>query len=634
MVTLPQKRLRSDSTEADVKTVFATGLFDRAPELADQHSKSGPYQHCIIDGLVNDGLLRRVRKEIMSELHFTPKETDIYKLLQTGDLLNISGLPVAEKQKLSGLQTLRDAMYSSEFREFVAKVCDCGPLSGTKQDMSINCYVKGSHLLTHDDVIGSRRVSYILYLPDVETCDYKDESGKLTGWDPKWGGALRLYEIMAKGIPKTEWSKVISPVWNQLAFFVVLPGASFHDVEEVVVDKERLAISGWFHLPQEGEDGYVEGLQERLNLESSRSALADAQAATKSGLGELPVPVLDKLEPTDRTVVNNEPSAAELDLIMRVANDQTYMSTKPTVSASESELLKESMFGDMKLNLLTDKEHAYLAQFMNEKYINGIDMIDQQSEFLEESKLKLLDFLNKEMAAKVQAYISEQEEKQVPFSMHEVKKYAPGWTISRPPHKHRYMYLTPDTEESNAVQEVTKFLASREFRKWLRLITNLSDFSHGRVLGRRFRPGLDYTLATSSLHRSDGPDGGKNDAGLLEATLSITPTPGWGDGEFGGYELYMAGKSDDSDDNDPAVYLGGGGNKRQKTDDSSEEESEDDSDDQEEDDAVLLTSQARWNVFTLVYRDTDVLKFVKYVSQNAPGSRWDVTGEWQSVVEE
>lgn len=47
-------------------------------EAAFKESK--PYLHCKIDTLVNDDLLRRVRKEILSNISFTLKETDIYKV--------------------------------------------------------------------------------------------------------------------------------------------------------------------------------------------------------------------------------------------------------------------------------------------------------------------------------------------------------------------------------------------------------------------------------------------------------------------------------------------------------------------------------------------------------------------------
>lgn len=83
---------------------------------------------------------------------------------QTGDLSNLSGLPASELVLLPTLLELRDALYSKEFRSFVQEVTGCGPLSGIKTDMSCAEYSEGCYLLNHDDVIGSRRISFILYL--------------------------------------------------------------------------------------------------------------------------------------------------------------------------------------------------------------------------------------------------------------------------------------------------------------------------------------------------------------------------------------------------------------------------------------------------------------------------------------
>lgn len=55
---------------------------------------------------------------------------------------------------------------SSHFRAFLQAVTYyCGPLSGTTQDMSVNSYTRGCHLLNYDDVIGTDRVSYTLCMP-------------------------------------------------------------------------------------------------------------------------------------------------------------------------------------------------------------------------------------------------------------------------------------------------------------------------------------------------------------------------------------------------------------------------------------------------------------------------------------
>lgn len=119
------------------------------------------------------------------------------------------------------------------------------PFPGSKQDMSVNSYIQTCHLLNHDDVIGTRRVSYILYMPIPEE----------EPWQPEWGGGLELYPVVtaSDGVtlePTPIPSKTIPPVWNQFIFFEVQPGRSFHSVEEVVVGtekdgKQRLSISGW-----------------------------------------------------------------------------------------------------------------------------------------------------------------------------------------------------------------------------------------------------------------------------------------------------------------------------------------------------------------------------------------------------
>lgn len=111
--------------------------------------------------------------------------------------------------------------------------------------MSVNSYKKGCHLLNHDDVIGTRRVSYILYMP------YPIEEP----WKEEWGGSLELYPTVQ--VPGTDISepspipsKIIPPAWNQFIFFEVQPNRSFHSVSESIVGtdedgRNRLSISGW-----------------------------------------------------------------------------------------------------------------------------------------------------------------------------------------------------------------------------------------------------------------------------------------------------------------------------------------------------------------------------------------------------
>lgn len=70
---------------------------------------------------------------------------------------------------------------------------------------------------------------------------------------------------------------LLQPNFNQFAFFQVQPGHSFHSVEEVVVEGDgikggvgaRMSISGWFHKPIQGEEGYegVEPLAPKSSLQ-------------------------------------------------------------------------------------------------------------------------------------------------------------------------------------------------------------------------------------------------------------------------------------------------------------------------------------------------------------------------------
>lgn len=74
------------------------------------------------------------------------------------------------------------------------------------------------------------------------------------------------------------WAKYIAPRFNQLVFFAVHPGETYHEVEEVLLhcnmdqeERQRITLSSWFHAAQEGderldEEAYRVGVQrvERL----------------------------------------------------------------------------------------------------------------------------------------------------------------------------------------------------------------------------------------------------------------------------------------------------------------------------------------------------------------------------------
>ncbi|CAO3611236.1 unnamed protein product [Cunninghamella echinulata] len=411
--------------------------------------------------------------------------------------------------------------------------------------MSINSYNEGCHLLNHDNVIGTRRVSYILYLTDPDQ-----------PWDPKDGGALELYPVIEKGIPATEPTVIIPPQWNQFVMFTVQPGHSFHSVEEVVPQgKPRLSISGWFHIPQEGEVGY-------------NSLVEEGQAKSS----------LEQLQETD--------------------SSDNFTKYKAPLEEDATEGL-------------TEEDLKSLAEWMNPSYLD-MSMLSQISErFLDESAVQLKDILNNELYNNIKEAIMETDGKDG-FGKNTMVPHGTGthhgkWICHGPPHKHRYMILDnnkkvdDDEKTSLLFSNLQEKFGSEPFRHWVAVVTQLLPLGY-RGNARRFRPGHDYTLATTNTRGQ----------GVLDVTLCIAISSStqnekddtedhWESGEFGGYECYMAPHEEEED---PATYKAA------------------------DEDGALLTMPAGENELALVLRDEGVMRFIKYVSARAPGSRWDVAFEY------
>ncbi|KAL8834744.1 MAG: hypothetical protein Q9170_003621 [Blastenia crenularia] len=627
--------------------IFRNGLLQQAEKHHEQYIASEPYKHGTIQDLLEPQLLRKVRAEIQANLSFTPKETDIYKIHQSGDLANLDGLDDSSLQRLPSLLALRDALYSPAFRGFLSTVTAAGPLSGKKTDMAINVYTPGCHLLCHDDVIGSRRVSYILYLTDPDQ-----------PWRPEWGGALRLYPTQVHKrpdekefkVPSPDFSVSIPPAFNQLSFFAVQPGESFHDVEEVYAQKlgsnddvdesrVRTAISGWYHLPQEGEDGYVEGLEESL---AERSSLQQLQGSS------------DQYDQPHLRIHQ-----------YRDSSNTAEAGTKINVSIAEPSQNEAS---------LTESDLDFLLKYIAPTYLTPDTLESISDTFSDECSICLGKFLSDKFSSKMRQHIVAQESQHLPSKAEDIESKT-SWPVARPPHKHRFLYQQAlnETDQDSPIQDLLQnLLPSQAFRQWLQLATGLTLSSYD-LCARRFRHGKDYTLAT----------GYTEEESQLEIILAITPSHGWGGDEdsgddeansaverpdsaekssskdkstekstnsedpgVGGYVAYMAGddadeKSDDGQSNDgvevPRDLSTGARASRPSTQKSKSDKADPaiyKASGDDEDDGVLFTMPACWNTLGLVLRDRGVMRFVKYVSQQAPGDRWDIVGEFGVVPDD
>lgn len=286
----------------------------------------------------------------------------------------------------------------------------------------------------------------------------------------------------------------------------------------------------------------------------------------------------------------------------------------------------------------SDAECTLLRELLNPAYFSAAMIARLRTQFVETSQLVLGQFLRPDIATELEALIravdtkSEAGRRGAIVGGRKTNKVTPqdegedpanGWTIVGPPHIQRFLSFAPAAATTPGrlevlLAQISAMLVSPAFRAMLAALTDLLPTAHTCHV-RRFRPGVDYTLA-----RGETEDG----EARLDVGLGLTPVPGsdadkelWESGDVGAWEMWLAG----DEGGDEATYGAGGGGKK----DSGEAGADDD------DDGPLLALEPGWNTLNLVLRDPGVLKFVKYVSAKAPGSRWDVGGEWEVVnVEE
>jgi prolyl 3-hydroxylase /prolyl 3,4-dihydroxylase len=439
-------------------------------------NSSRPYGCAVITPLCNAEDMLKVHNEAKQNLKATFKETDLFKLYQTdSDLSTMEQSDPETAAKMPSVLALRDSLYTPEFRSFVADITGVTDLTD-RVDCSINAYGRGCHLMTHDDVIGTRRVSYIIYFSDPEPA-----------WEFKDGGMLELYPLskdgksektppsppssssgVLSGIPAVTPTACLCPAFNTMAMFVVQPGKSYHAVQEVRTDlRPRLSIQGWFHGPNklEGSD------QASLSQIMSRS------------LG-------NSLKPT---------------LLLE------HASSLPTIKPS---MTQEEM------------DFLYLKEFINPLYLKKSTIEQINDEFCENSSIQLGQFLNNEIAIRMTELTRDADgaffSSTAATQSNEIPRYSESfmndgcWSIRGPPHMQRYATMN-DAEAMNIIEEkkrkkkkkkTTKraeltsllhhlrenVIRSASFGRLIEQLTSLKP-TQNTVECRRFRPGMDYTLA-------------------------------------------------------------------------------------------------------------------------------------------
>lgn len=169
-----------------------------------------PFPHLQIDGFLKkkeaDELFKKLKKQ-----KFYQKKSDLFQFSQTEDML-----------RSKDFKGLISHLASKGFIAYMEKTTGI-KLNG-KMDLFGSLYKDTDFLLPHDDRLPGRKIAFMIYLSDLKIKD---------------GGAFLLYK-------KNKIAKRIVPIFNSFVFFEVSPG-SLHGVEEVIANKKRYALSGWFY---------------------------------------------------------------------------------------------------------------------------------------------------------------------------------------------------------------------------------------------------------------------------------------------------------------------------------------------------------------------------------------------------
>lgn len=188
-------------------------------KYATQCHRNRPFPHLVLPNFLKEEFADDLLLALPEE-KFELKQADLFQFKQTADLVSTE-IPL--------LKEFHTLLSSSAFITLISFLSS-SVLKLDKINLSASLYEDSDHLLCHDDVLEGRKVAFFYYLSNLELED---------------GGALSLFSTSRAKPDKVDCK--ILPKFNTFAFFVV-SRRSFHQVEEMLTNKQRYALSGWFHV--------------------------------------------------------------------------------------------------------------------------------------------------------------------------------------------------------------------------------------------------------------------------------------------------------------------------------------------------------------------------------------------------
>ena len=178
-----------------------------------------PFNYISIDNFLSEEKFEQI-KNACEKQEFYVEDHDLYHFSRTTDYKNTKNEVISE---------FRETLKSHEFITFFEKLVSV-KLDNKRMDLHSLRLNNGDYLLCHDDDVQDRAIAFIINFSDLELVD---------------GGRLELFNS-ENGMP-TDICKSILPRANRFNMFLVTPGKSFHQIEEVMSNNQRNSISGWYY---------------------------------------------------------------------------------------------------------------------------------------------------------------------------------------------------------------------------------------------------------------------------------------------------------------------------------------------------------------------------------------------------
>lgn len=196
-------------------------LSDQAiKKYTKEFQKNKPIQHLLIKNFLQQRQVEYLLKSLEKQ-EFETKDSDLFYLQQTKDLRNSTSFV------FSSFYTMLSSNYLQKMLQEITGI----PKLRNTVDIAGLQFPKHGYLLPHDDYIDHRKIAYIIYLSQSLSV--------------KEGGALQFFSVDAENVPQ-KVVKSYPPLQNSIMLFKVTR-QSFHQVSEILTDKKRLTLGGWFH---------------------------------------------------------------------------------------------------------------------------------------------------------------------------------------------------------------------------------------------------------------------------------------------------------------------------------------------------------------------------------------------------